>query len=390
MIRPAFTFAAVCCLALLPEFNSPATAAPSTQPIIQGAFQGGGALLGQAPPIAPERPAPSPAAAAALKLRWTCRLSADDPAGLESSPVIVGQTVYVADNRASLHAIDLVTGKPRWTHKTEDGFVATPLVMNDRIYIGDQGGTLHCVSADTGRKIWTADIESGTHSSANALGNRILLGTDAAQIFCFDAAGGKPLWKLSAGDRVNAAPSIGLGLAFFSGCDANLRAIDVLKGREKFAFELGALAPGSAVLLEDRAVVGTDQGRVVCVQLPQPRELWVYEQIENNAMVYATPAIADGIVVVGARDRQVHAIDLQTGKRKWVFQTRGEVDAPALISAGRVYVGSKDRRLYVLDLKTGEKLWDFATARPIDGGGAIGGWALVVGDTGGNVYCLEP
>ena len=36
------------------------------------------------------------------------------------------------------------------------------------------------------------------------------------------------------------------------------------------------------------------------------------------AMAYASPAVSDGIVVIGARDRQVHAIQLSDGKLGWV------------------------------------------------------------------------
>src|SRR3954468_20270880 len=106
-------------------------------------------------------------------------------------------------------------------------------------------------------------------------------------------------------------------------------------------------------------------------------------------MFYASPAAADGLVVIGCRDRQVHAINAQTGKRAWAFKTRGDVDATAVISAGRVYAASKDKKLYVLDLKTGQKLFEFTAARAITAGPALANGVIVLGDTAGNVYCLE-
>jgi len=354
-------------------------ATAANQPRLDGAFQGGGPLLGQAPPIAPPP----------YKLRWTYRTDDTERAGVDGAPVIVGQIVYVADSRGTVHAIDLATGKPRWKYKAADGFSTTPLVIDGKVLLGDLSGIFHAISAADGSKLWTVDTEATIHSSANAEGHRIVFGNDAADLYCLDLVSGRTLWKQRAEDRINSAPAIAGGIAYFSGCDARLRGIDLVGGEARVEADLGALAPGSAVVAGDRIVVGTDQGRVVCLSTDGKTRHWVYEGIAGGAMVYATPAVSDGIVVVGARDRQVHAIDLATGKGLWIFRTRGDVDAPARISSGRVYVSGKDRRFYVLDLKTGKQLWDFAASRSMEGGVAIGGGAIVFGDSGGSVFCLE-
>lgn len=342
-------------------------------------FQGGGALEGRSEAIH----------APPYKVRWTYRTDEVDRAGVDSSPVIVGQTVYVADAKGNLHAIDLQSGKSRWVYKTGDSLATTPLVVDGRVFVGDMTGVFHAVSAEDGKKLWTVDTEATIHASANAAGSRIVFANDASDIFCLNAADGKVLWKAKGGDRINSAPAIGGGLAYFTGCDAQLRAFDLETGQEKLAADMQALSGGSPVLLKDRLIVATDQGRVLAVNLDGKKTLWTYDQVTEQAMVYATPAVADGIVVVGARDRQVHAIDLETGQRKWVYKTRGDVDAAAMISDGRVYVGSKDKKLYVLDLKTGRRLWEFAMGRSVEGGVAIGSGVIVAADSAGNVYCLE-
>jgi eukaryotic-like serine/threonine-protein kinase len=353
-----------------------ASAQPTTRPI--AAFQGGGPLLGRADDIAPPP----------MKVRWTYKTNPEERAGLEASPVIAGPVVYVADNHGVLHAVDLKTGKAKWQFKADDGFATSPLITDSKVMLGDMTGIFYCVSAETGKKLWTVDAEAGMHSSPNLWDDRVVFGTDASDILCL-SLDGKVLWKAKAGDRVNAAPAIGDGLAYFSGCDAHLRAFDIKTGQEQFAVELGAVAPGSAVLTGKSAIIGTDQGRVVCVDIENRKPLWVYQGVENEAMVYATPAVSGQIAVVGARDRNVHAIDIATGKGLWKFATSGDVDAPAVISAGRVYVTSQDKKLYVLDLKTGKELWKFAAGRGIEAGVAIGSGVLVFGDSAGNVYCLE-
>lgn len=362
------------------------------------AFQGGGELRGVAVAVPPPP----------YKVRWQYRTGGEDRAAVQNSPTIAGDTVYVGDASDTLHAINLADGKVRWTYKIKSGFETTPLVLDGHVYLGDMEGLMHCVSADKGTKVWTFDSGVGIHSSANVAaasdgkGKLILFGNDGAQVFALDAATGKKVWEGKGGDRINACPAVarggawGTGVALFSGCDARLMALDLATGNEKFATELPALAPGSAGVVGDRAIVGTDGGTVVAVSA-EGKVLWKYEDVEQEGqMFYSSPAIdaAAGTAVIGGRDRAVHAIDVQTGKRKWAFKTRGDVDAAPAISDGRVYAGSKDKKLYVLDLKTGAKLWEFAAGRGIEAGVAIGkdsagAGVIVLGDTAGNVYCFE-
>ncbi len=346
------------------------------------AFHGGGPLRG----ASPVDPGPPP-----MKARWTYRTADEQPGAILGSPAIVGDTVYVGDVDGVLHAVDLKTGKARWTYTSEDGFETTPLVMGDRVYIGDLAGTFHAVSIKDGKRAWTVETVSSIHSSANDAGDgqHIVFGNDGAEIYCLAAADGKEIWKNIAGDRVNSAPAVGFGAALVSGCDAKLRAIDVKSGKENFAVDMGALSAASPAVLDDRIIMGTDQGRIVCLAADGSKELWAYTDVKSEAMVYSSVAVSDGVAVAGARDRQVHAVDIATGKGLWKFPTKGDVDSSPATAGGKVYSGSKDRRLYVLDLKTGSKLWEFNAGKAITSSPAVAGGVVVVGDGGGTLYCFE-
>ena len=348
-------------------------------------FHGGGALLGQAPDLGPPP----------MKLRWTYHADDAGDAGIEGAAAIGGTTVYVADSKGVLHAIDLATGQRRWMYQGgEEGFATTPLLCGGNVLIGDLGGTFHAVAADTGQKRWALDTGAPIHASANAASpdaQRIVVSNDAGKILCLAPSDGAILWTAQAGDRINSAAAIIGETVYIAGCDLKLTVLNLSDGRPPFdPADLGAVSGGSAAVTDDRIVVGTDSGRVLCMSRKGASPLWSYEQIKGDAMVYASPAVAEGVVVVGARDRQVHAIDLADGKQRWTFKTRLDVDGSAVISSGRVYVGSKDKSLYVLDLKTGKLLWEFKTSRGIIATPAIGEGVLVIGDTAGNVYCLEP
>jgi outer membrane protein assembly factor BamB len=347
------------------------------------AFHGGGPLRGVAAAIAPKP----------LALRWTYKTDEQETASIEGSAAIAGGVVYVGDSKGVLHAVDLATGKAKWTYKATDAIEAAPLVCDGKVLLGDLGGIFHCVSAADGKKLWTFDTDSTIHSSANVAGEgknaRVIFGDDGSNVICLNVADGSKAWEQATGDRVNGAPAIGFGDTFVSGCDAHLHAMKLTDGSEQFSADVGAICPGSPAILDDRIIIGTDGGRVVCFS-SEGKQLWEFQGIGDNAMVYSSPAVADGTVVVGARDRKVHALDLATGKQKWEFATHGDVDSSPAISGSRVFVGSRDKNLYVLDLKTGEPVGEFTAGRAIAGSPAVGEGVVVIGDTAGNLYCLEP
>lgn len=368
-------------LALLPVVGGllQTSAAQSTRPADWPAFHGGGALTGQAAPIG----------APPMKLRWTYKVSQDEPVRILGSAAIVGQTVYVADHRGIVHAINLADGTKRWTYSAKEGFESSPLVMDGKVFIGDTLGTFHAIDAADGKPLWTFDAVTTIYGSANSADGKIIFGTAGADIFCLNPADGKPIWQQKANDRINGTPAV-TDHVFVSGCDSVLRAFTVTDGRETSATELKSLCPGSPAIANGKIVVGIDGGVIQCFDEQTKKPLWTFEGVGNQAMVYSSPAIADGIVVAGARDRNVYALDLSTGEKKWNFPTRGDVDSSPLISGGRVYFGSADRTFYILDLKTGQELWTFAAGRGISAAPAIGQGVVVIADEAGSVFCLEP
>lgn len=342
-------------------------------------FQGAGPLLGVAP-VAIKPP---------LKERW--KFTTPSGGGFEAAAAIVGHDVFVADRYGNLYALDLATGKPRWTYATnrkEGGFVAAPLVVAGTVFLGDVKNIFHAVDAATGAKKWTVDIGAPIHGGANSDGQRVVFGSGKGPLYCYTLEG-KQLWTARTEDRINSALAIDHGIVYVAGCDRKLHKFSLADGKDLGKVRFGHVAPGSAVIAGDLALVGLDKGQVVCYDKATLKQKWRYDEVDERAMVYATPAVSDGLAIVGARDSNIHAIDLATGKRKWLAATRGEVDASAVICGPIAYVGSRDKHFYALDVATGKKLWDYEAAGPVNAPAAAAHGVIVVGDMKGNLYCFE-
>jgi outer membrane protein assembly factor BamB len=124
----------------------------------------------------------------------------------------------------------------------------------------------------------------------------------------------------------------------------------------------------------------------VAIDLTARRTFWTYQHPTRQFPFYASAAITADRVIVGGRDKLVHAIDRATGKAAWTFTTRARVESSPLVSGNRVFVGSNDGVLYELDLATGKKVWEFTAGAPLSASPAAAQGALVIGSQDGVLY----
>jgi outer membrane protein assembly factor BamB len=177
-------------------------------------------------------------------------------------------------------------------------------------------------------------------------------------------------------------------MLFLAGCDEIFHAIRIADGRQMFEIPTGAYTGASPVIDGDRAYLGTFDYEVIALDLKARKVLWRYSDKERQFPFYSSAAFANGRVVLGGRDKFVHAIDAATGKAAWTFATRARIDSSPAIAGERVYIGSGDGRFYVLDLASGNKRWEFEAGSGITASPAISGGRIVIVSNDGVVYCF--
>jgi quinohemoprotein ethanol dehydrogenase len=98
---------------------------------------------------------------------------------------------------------------------------------------------------------------------------------------------------------------------------------------------------------------------------------WSYD-LQSTRGVEATPLVIDGVMYVSASWSIVHAIDVRTGKRLWVYDPKvpraigykgccDVVNRGVAVHKGKVFVGAYDGRLIAIDAATGKQVWETDT-----------------------------
>lgn len=84
-------------------------------------------------------------------------------------------------------------------------------------------------------------------------------------------------------------------------------------------------------------------------------------KFKTGGKVFSSPAVLNDIAVIGSEDKNLYAIDIKTGREKWKFTTGGAVHSSPAICNNMVYFESLDGYFYALDFTTGQRKWKFKT-----------------------------
>jgi outer membrane protein assembly factor BamB len=196
------------------------------------------------------------------KARWT--FTADHE--INSSPAYANGKIYFGTDAGSLYALDARTGRQRWRAQAgtsfgrREYFYATPTIAYGRVYIGNTDGTLYAFGASSGRLLWAQRAGTYIYTAAAVWRQRVFVGTYDGYFMAFNAATGDRLWRFSASAAVHGAPSVIDGLVYFAACprcgsvasryakqgDRGTYALNALTGRQVWHWPDGVFSPAIA------------------------------------------------------------------------------------------------------------------------------------------------
>jgi outer membrane protein assembly factor BamB len=274
--------------------------------------------------------------------------SVDVGGAVNGTPVIAGGTVYIGSYTGTLFALDLISGATVWTYdtgaavlepnlKVNLGILGSAAVADGAVYVGDATATLHALDAASGTLRWKTKV-------------------DDQRAAC--------IWSspIAAGDAVYVGVA---SVAKETGFRGNVVALDAATGAQQWkTYSVPGEADGGGVF----AVPALDRDRGL-----------LYAGTQNaysaNPAPYGNPT-------------SVLALDLATGKERWVFNAPpgggptaptddvGFSASPNLFST-RVFgkqrdlvgIGQKSGLYWALDRDTGDFVWrtQVAPAGPLGG-----------------------
>ena len=215
-----------------------------------------------------------------------------------------------------------------------------------------------------------------------------MIGSYDGSLYGLDALTGKAAWTFKTEGQVHSSAAIVAGVAWIAGCDGHLRGIRVADGKQVAAVKTGSYAAASPAFGAGRAYFATYDNEVMALDPKSGRILWRYEHPQRKFPYISSAALFEGLVIVGGRDKILHALDAATGKEKWSYMTKARIEGSPVVAGGRVYIGGGDGRFYVFDARSGAKLQEWEAGSAFSASPAVANGKVVIGTLDGRVVCL--
>lgn len=272
----------------------------------------------------------------------------------QSSPVVIGERVYVGSGDGHVYALATTTGELVWKFAAGDVIHSSPAVVDGVLYIGSWDTFLYALNAATGELQWkfkTGDDaanhnQEGIQSSPTVVDGVVYFGCRDFHLYAVDAKTGTEKWKHKI-TWINATPTVRDGRVYAStSIPAMFFAVDAATGEEIYRVDLKVPAFSSPTLAGNFAYVGSFSGKLFAVDLTARSLAWEFQTDASkaNARQALTPAgELNTAVLFPSRffEKMIAAVD-------HLFATGAIMSSP-LVDDGVVYVGSADGNLYAIE-----------------------------------------
>ena len=148
----------------------------------------------------------------------------------DSSPVVVGNVIYICGDDGIARGIYKETGITLWETPITAGIhyiAATPACAYDRVYFADQISSFHCLEDDSGDSVWAVPgVQHGSPAVADGI---VYFGEgadrDYGKVRALSAVNGDEIWSYqTGGGEIYSSPAITDGMLYIAGMDGNLYA----------------------------------------------------------------------------------------------------------------------------------------------------------------------
>jgi outer membrane protein assembly factor BamB len=131
-----------------------------------------------------------------------------------------------------------------------------------------------------------------------------------------------------------------------------------------------------------------DTGRVVGLDLSTGAEL-PHSEFRRAFPFLAPPLLVSGRALVGSEDGRLRCLNLRTGQALWEHRTGGAVRGQPVLLGTQVLFSSDDGYLYCVDFATGAGLWRTYCGGALGAAPAVTGDRAVVGTVGYGIAGLN-
>jgi outer membrane protein assembly factor BamB len=274
-----------------------------------------------------------------------------------NSPLVVNDSVYISDdlNPATIYSLNATTGEINWDQGYSGYIVSSMSYKNGKVFVGRQSGGVLCLWANNGTEFWYGRPAGGAvYSTPSISEDKVFYTTELGVLYALHLSNGTEAWNYDTGPQTYSSPALSGDKVFIAG-SAYYQSNGTQVWSNGFSeYSTPAVSGNRLVVLNDTKLVSqdTEDGSII----------WEAEVTGE----YASPAVAENMVVIGGNDREMHAFSTPdvtppnvTDNYPADLATEVALDESISVTFSELMEESRTEDAFTIDPSiTGQFIWD--------------------------------
>lgn len=270
------------------------------------------------------------------------------------------------------------------------------------LFTASEDGDVNAYAASNGERVWNSDLDRDLSAGPGLAPQLILLGTNDGEVIALDARDGSERWSTQLSGEVLAPPRGNDSVIIVRCFDGRIYGLSTESGQRLWVQQtsvptLSLRGTGGPVLVEGRALVGLDNGKLIALDITTGEVAWDSvvsvplgrTELERLVDVDSEPLEIDGTVYAVSYSGDLVAVDFFSGRNTWRAEA---ASISGVAQAGDdLIVSTRTGEVVAIDRASGTVIWRQKAlmyrelTRPVMQKGLI-----AVADLEGYVHWLSP
>jgi len=300
---------------------------------------------------------------ATIKKQWSVNIGASNKDFWNSlRPAASAELVFAADHKGKITAIDIATGKSRWSTELDVLISGGVGYGAELVMVGTIEGEVYALNAADGSVLWNSTVSSEILSSPQSNGQVVVVQTIDNKLFALDASDGSAIWQHDD--------------------DAPL---------------LSVRGTSTPVVTDRMVLTGFDSGKIIAFNPENGSLIWEARMalpkgrtdLERMVDLDGSPLLVGDVIYAVTYQGRLGALSRGTGRSLW-FQDSNSFQTPAK-SLEQIYVSEADSTVRAFRAGSGQVIWsnEGLFLRRVTSPAKLGG-TIAVADAEGYLHLLDP
>jgi outer membrane protein assembly factor BamB len=241
------------------------------------------------------------------KLAWD--LDTSLAASYKRTWAVNGGNVILGTDLTSPQAYDAVTGTKGVRYSTQEPYVMALSAAGGVLYAVDASGVFYAFHAATGTEIWHQQLLSSDDLPETGLtidSGGLYVGTISGALYKVDATTGKVLWTYHPGSGMESNVIVADGVVYLRDNNGTLHAISAANKKQLWVKSGGGSGIFGPAVAGGRVYYTTSLA-LQALDAKSGDPVWAFTA-PNNAGLFASPVVANGLVFIGSSDDGLYAV----------------------------------------------------------------------------------